>query len=97
MIFSTTHIIVWLIIGLIAGFLATRVIKGAHFGIIGDIVIGLVGAFIAGLVLRAVLGSLDSPIGFIGEIIAAAIGAIILLVIIRFIAKAMGRPVARSR
>jgi len=89
-VFSTTHLIVWLIIGLLAGFLATRVVRGPHFGIIGDIVIGLVGAFLAGLVLRVLLP--DTTLGFIGEIIAAFIGAVILLAIVRFIARQMGRP-----
>ena len=61
-----------------------------HFGIIGDIVIGLVGAFLAGLVLRILLP--DTTLGFVGEIIAAFIGAVILLAILRFIARQTGRP-----
>ncbi len=88
--FATTNIIVWVIIGLIAGFVATRVIRGPHFGVIGDIVIGLVGAFLAGLVLDFLFP--NSHFGFIGEIIVAIIGAIILLLIWRLIARAMGRP-----
>jgi len=88
--FSTTNIIVWLIIGLIAGFLATRVIRGPHFGIIGDIVIGLVGAFLAGVVLDFLFPS--TRFGFFGEIIVAIIGAVVLLLIWRLIARATGRP-----
>ncbi len=88
--FATVNIIVWVIIGLIAGFLATRVIRGPHYGIIGDIVIGLVGAFLAGLILDFLFPS--ARFGFIGEIIAAFIGAVILLAIIRLIARRTGRP-----
>ncbi len=43
-------IFLWIILGLLAGFLATRVVRGPHFGLIGDLVIGLVGAFLGGLV-----------------------------------------------
>jgi uncharacterized membrane protein YeaQ/YmgE (transglycosylase-associated protein family) len=83
--FSTTNIIVWIIIGLIAGFLATRVIRGPHFGIVGDIVIGLVGAFLAGLLLDFLVPG--ESLGIIGEIIAAFIGAVVLLLIFRLIAR----------
>lgn len=82
-------LIIWLIIGLITGFVATRVIKGPHFGIIGDVVIGLVGAFWGGLIALILF-----PASF-GTLILAVIGAIILLVIIHFVAKAMGHPVVR--
>ena len=88
--FATTNIVVWVIIGLIAGFVATRVIRGPHFGIIGDIVIGLVGAFLAGIVLDFLFP--NARFGFFGEIIVAIIGAVILLAIWRMIARAMGRP-----
>jgi uncharacterized membrane protein YeaQ/YmgE (transglycosylase-associated protein family) len=79
-------IIVWLIIGAIAGWLAGQFVKGGGFGIIGDIVVGIVGALIGGW-LAGVLGiSIGS--GFIASIITAVIGAVILLVILRAIKRA---------
>jgi len=82
--FSTTHWLVWLIIGLIAGFLATRFVKVPYFGIIGIIAVGLVGAFFAGLVLNLLLP--DTTLGFFGTIIAAFLGAVALLAIGRIVA-----------
>ena len=83
---SAEAIIVWLIIGAIAGWLAGQLVKGGGFGIIGDIVVGIVGALIGGW-LAGVLGiSIGS--GFIASIITAVIGAVILLVILRAIKRA---------
>jgi uncharacterized membrane protein YeaQ/YmgE (transglycosylase-associated protein family) len=76
-------IIVWLIVGAIAGWLAGLIVTGYGFGLIGNIVVGIVGAFIAGWLLPRlgiVIGS-----GFIAAIINAVIGAVILLVIIGLI------------
>ena len=79
-------IIVWLIIGAIAGWLAGRLVKGGGFGLIGDIVVGILGAVIGGW-LSGVLGiSIGS--GFIASVITAIIGAVILLVILRAIKRA---------
>jgi uncharacterized membrane protein YeaQ/YmgE (transglycosylase-associated protein family) len=92
--FSTTHWLVWLIIGLIAGFLATRFVKVPlpHFGIIGMIAIGLVGTFFAGLALNLLLP--DTTLGFFGTIIAAFLGAVALLAIGRLVAVLMERSSA---
>ena len=79
-------IIIWIIVGAIAGWLAGMVVKGGGFGLIGDIVVGIVGAIIAGWLLPQlgiVIGS-----GIIAAIIDAFIGAVILLVIIRLIKRA---------
>ena len=75
-------LIVWLIVGGVAGWLAGLVVKGYGFGIIGNIVVGIVGAFIAGWLLPR-LGIVIGG-GIIAAIIHALIGAIILLVIIGF-------------
>jgi len=83
---SAEAIIVWLIIGAIAGWLAGQLVKGGGFGLIGDIVVGIVGALIGGW-LAGVLGiSIGS--GFVASIITAVIGAVILLVILRAIKRA---------
>jgi uncharacterized membrane protein YeaQ/YmgE (transglycosylase-associated protein family) len=79
-------IIIWLIVGAIAGWLAGQVVRGGGFGLVGDIVVGIVGAFIAGWLLPR-LGLLIGG-GVIGDIINAFIGAVILLLIIRLIKRA---------
>ncbi len=73
-------IIAWLVVGLIAGFLAGQVVKGSGFGILGDIIVGIVGAFIGGILASIVL---PGDYGLIGSIIIAFIGAVILLLILR--------------
>jgi uncharacterized membrane protein YeaQ/YmgE (transglycosylase-associated protein family) len=79
-------IIIWLIVGAIAGWLAGLLVKGGGFGLIGDIVVGIVGAVIGGW-LAGVLGiSIGS--GLVASIITAVIGAVILLVIVRAIKRA---------
>ena len=79
-------VIVWLIIGAIAGWLAGKLVKGGGFGLIGDIVVGIVGALIGGW-LAGVLG-IGIGSGFIASIITAVIGAVILLIILRAIKRA---------
>lgn len=79
-------IIVWLIIGAIAGWLAGTLLKGGGFGLIGDIIVGIVGAFIGGW-LAGVLGIATGG-GIIVSIITATIGAVILLLIVRMIKRA---------
>jgi uncharacterized membrane protein YeaQ/YmgE (transglycosylase-associated protein family) len=73
-------IIIWLIVGAIAGWLAGQIVKGIGFGLIGNIVVGIVGAIIAGWLLPK-LGIVIGG-GIIASIINAVIGAVILLVII---------------
>ncbi|MBN9008202.1 MAG: GlsB/YeaQ/YmgE family stress response membrane protein [Rhizobiales bacterium] len=79
-------IIVWLIVGAIAGWLAGLIVKGAGFGLIGNIIVGIVGAVVAGWLLPR-LGILIGG-GFIAEVINAAIGAVIVLVILSLIRRA---------
>jgi uncharacterized membrane protein YeaQ/YmgE (transglycosylase-associated protein family) len=83
---NTHGIIVWLIIGAIAGWLAGTLLKGGGFGLFGDIVVGIVGAFIGGW-LSGILGiSIGS--GLIASIITATIGAAILLLVLRMFKRA---------
>ena len=82
---TVESIVIFLLIGAVAGWLAGQVVKGGGFGLVGDIVVGILGAFVAGLLLpRLGLGLT----GIAGAIIYAAIGAIILLVVIRLIKRA---------
>jgi uncharacterized membrane protein YeaQ/YmgE (transglycosylase-associated protein family) len=76
-------IIIWLIVGAIAGWLAGMVVKGGGFGLIGDIIVGIIGAVIAGWLLPR-LGIVIGT-GFVAAIIDAFIGAVILLIILRLI------------
>jgi uncharacterized membrane protein YeaQ/YmgE (transglycosylase-associated protein family) len=74
-------IIAWLVVGLIAGWLAGQVMRGGGFGLVGDIVVGLIGAFVGGLVFSFITGG--GTAGFWGSIFVAFIGAIILIAIVR--------------
>jgi uncharacterized membrane protein YeaQ/YmgE (transglycosylase-associated protein family) len=76
-------IIVWLIVGAIAGWLAGMVVKGGGFGLIGDIIVGIIGALIAGWLLPQIGIAIGG--GIIAAIINAFIGAVILLIILRLI------------
>ena len=83
---SAQGIIVWLIVGALAGWLAGLIMKGGGFGLIGDIVVGIVGAVIGGW-LAGVLG-ITIGSGFIASVITAVIGAVVLLVLLRVIKRA---------
>jgi uncharacterized membrane protein YeaQ/YmgE (transglycosylase-associated protein family) len=77
---SLSTVIWWLLVGLIAGFLASVVMRGGGYGVVGDIIIGIVGAILGGF-LAGLLGIGAS--GFVGTIIIAFIGACILIAILR--------------
>lgn len=79
-------IIAWLIIGAVAGWLAGLLVKGGGFGLIVDIIVGIVGAFIGGW-LAGLLG-INIGGGMISSIITAIVGAVILLFIIRLFRRA---------
>ena len=77
-------IITWIIVGLIAGVLASLVMGGTGYGLIGDIIIGIVGAFVGGWAF-SLLG-VSSPFGGLaGTIFVAFIGAVILLFVLRLL------------
>ncbi|MDW9227785.1 transglycosylase associated family protein [Burkholderia cepacia] len=78
--------IVWLIIGAVAGWLAGVLVKGGGFGLLIDIVVGIVGAVIGGW-LAGLLGIGFS--GILGSIVIAVIGAVILLFVIRLFNRAV--------
>src|SRR6266700_5471887 len=82
---SLSNVIWWLIIGLVAGFLASRVMRGGGYGLVGDIVVGLIGAFIGGW-LADFLG-LGGSSSLIVTIVIAFIGACILLAILHAVSR----------
>ncbi len=77
-------ILVFILIGAIAGWLAGQLIKGSGFGLVTNIIIGIVGSFIGGFVLGLVGLSFG---GFIGSVVSATIGAVLLLYIAGLIKK----------
>src|SRR3954471_4537754 len=79
-------LIIFLIVGAVAGWLAGMLVRGAGFGLIGDIVVGVIGAFIAGWLLPRIGVNLGSD--FIAAVINALIGAVILLLILRLVKRA---------
>jgi len=77
-------IFAWLVVGLIAGFFASRVMRGGGYGLIGDIIVGVVGALIGGFLATQFLG-MANPVSGINwqTILVAFIGAVILLGVLR--------------
>ena len=80
---SNESIIVILIVGIAAGWLAGKVVRGTGFGLIGDLLVGVAGAFVASWLFPRF--GIHLGTGIISEIIFSALGAIILLLIVRLI------------
>jgi uncharacterized membrane protein YeaQ/YmgE (transglycosylase-associated protein family) len=78
-------VIAWLVAGLIAGWLAGLLVHGRGFGCLGDIVLGLVGAFIGGLVISVLPLNLSGQYHFWGTLVIAFLGALLLAAIGRLI------------
>jgi uncharacterized membrane protein YeaQ/YmgE (transglycosylase-associated protein family) len=83
MYLSSEGIIVILFVGLVAGWLAGKIVRGTGYGIIGDILIGIAGAFISSLLFPKL--GIHIGTGLVSEIIYSAIGAIVLLLIVRLV------------
>lgn len=79
-------ILVWLLIGAVAGWLAGVIVKGYGFGLVGNVVVGILGAFVGGW-LFDVLG-ISSGSGIIGSVIGATVGAVVLLFVVRLLRRA---------
>ena len=79
-------IIIFLLIGAVAGWLAGLIVKGFGFGLVGNIIIGIIGAFIAGYLFPALNVSLGA--GIVASILHATIGAVLLLLVVRVIKRA---------
>ncbi len=80
---GTESLLVILVVGLVAGWLAGIIVRGGGFGLIGDLLVGLVGALIGSWLLPRIGLNLGS--GLLAEIINATIGAVILLLILRLV------------
>jgi uncharacterized membrane protein YeaQ/YmgE (transglycosylase-associated protein family) len=74
----------WIVVGLIAGAIASRVVAGRGFGCLADIVVGVAGAIIGGFLLSTLFGA-SGTIGFWGSLIVAFIGAAALLAVLKLV------------
>jgi uncharacterized membrane protein YeaQ/YmgE (transglycosylase-associated protein family) len=80
------NVLWFLLIGVIAGWLAGVLVKGGGFGLFGDLLVGIIGAMIGGFFFGGVAGAAGG--GLLGSILVATLGAVILLVILRVIKRA---------
>jgi uncharacterized membrane protein YeaQ/YmgE (transglycosylase-associated protein family) len=76
----------FLIVGLVAGWLAGVLVKGGGFGVVGDIVVGVIGALIGGWLFSTLGASAGG--GLVGSIVVATIGAVLLLFVVRLVKRA---------
>jgi uncharacterized membrane protein YeaQ/YmgE (transglycosylase-associated protein family) len=83
---NSHSLIAWIVIGVVAGWLAGMLVKGGGFGLIGDIIVGVIGAFIGGYL--AGLLHIHIGTGMVSSIITATVGAIVLIVILRLVRRA---------
>jgi uncharacterized membrane protein YeaQ/YmgE (transglycosylase-associated protein family) len=80
---SLETVLIWLAVGLVAGWLASAVVGGGY-GVVGDIVLGIVGSFLGGMIFRGL--HVHSPVGGLpGTILVAFVGAVVLLAALRLI------------
>jgi len=82
---KTLDLIIFLLVGLIAGWIATQFMRGGSMGLVGDLVIGVIGAFVGGFLFRLV-GL--AAVGLIGSLITATVGAVVLLYVVRLLKRA---------
>lgn len=75
-------IIIWLVIGAVAGWLAGQIVKGGGFGLVGDIIVGIIGSVIGGWIFGSYVVGVP---GVLGAIIGSTIGAVVLLFIIKLV------------
>lgn len=85
---STESLLIWLVVGVVAGFLAGVIVKGYGFGLLGNLVVGVVGAFLAGWLLPALGVSFSLVNPLITSILYATIGAVVLLLLVGLVRRA---------
>ncbi|RTL29146.1 MAG: GlsB/YeaQ/YmgE family stress response membrane protein [Burkholderiales bacterium] len=76
----------FLVVGVVAGWLAGKLVKGGGFGLVGDLAVGIVGALVGGFLFNSL--GISAGGGLIGSIIVATIGAVVLLFAVRLIKRA---------
>jgi len=80
---SGENLLVILMVGVIAGWLAGQIVRGTGFGIMGDLIVGVVGAFIGGWLLPRL--GVHLGVGIVAAIVNATVGAIVLLLVVRLV------------
>jgi uncharacterized membrane protein YeaQ/YmgE (transglycosylase-associated protein family) len=80
------NVLWFLLVGVLAGWLAGVLVKGGGFGLFGDLVVGIIGALIGGLLFSGLAGAAGG--GLLGSILVATLGAVILLVVLRVLKRA---------
>jgi len=90
------HIITWIVIGLVAGLLAAKIVDGGGLGFVRDTITGLVGAVLGGIVLHAVRGGSHASPSILVEILVSLAGAVVLLLIVKSMARGGSRGGVRS-
>ena len=86
---SNQSLLVIIVVGIVAGWLAGRVMEGGGFGLIGDLLVGLIGAFIGDWLLPQL--GIQLGVGTVALILNAFIGAVVLLLILRLVGGGLGR------
>jgi uncharacterized membrane protein YeaQ/YmgE (transglycosylase-associated protein family) len=81
---STEHLLLFLVIGVVAGFLAGKIMRGAGYGLVGDLIVGVIGSFI-GVWVFGLLGIATG--GILGLLVASVVGALLLLYVLRLVKK----------
>jgi uncharacterized membrane protein YeaQ/YmgE (transglycosylase-associated protein family) len=84
MYFSNESLLVIVVVGIVAGWLAGQIVRGGGFGLIGDLIVGVLGAFIGDWLLPRL--NIHLGVGTVALIINATIGAIVLLILLRVLA-----------
>lgn len=79
-------LLVFLLVGIVAGWLAGKLVRGGGFGLIGDLVVGVIGAFVGGFLFNSL--GVSSGGGLLGSIVVATVGAVVLLMLIRLVKRA---------
>jgi uncharacterized membrane protein YeaQ/YmgE (transglycosylase-associated protein family) len=87
-VIEPTSLIIWLVVGVVAGWLAGLVMKGSGYGVLGDLIIGLIGAVIGGFLFSAIGWSSG---GLLGSILVAFVGACVLIFAVRFLRQGRSR------
>jgi len=78
-----TALLIWLALGAVAGFIAGQLMKGRGFGVLGNIIVGILGSFLGGFIFNQL--GVSAGGGMIGSIITAVIGAVVLLFIVSLV------------
>jgi uncharacterized membrane protein YeaQ/YmgE (transglycosylase-associated protein family) len=81
---STEQLLLFLVIGIVAGFLAGKIMRGAGYGLVGDLIVGVIGSFI-GVWVFGLLGIAAG--GILGLLVASVVGALLLLFVVRLVKK----------